>query len=107
MLDKHTTQEGEIYICELADEMKRSIDAVTAKLAEMLGGEEELFPKLKVTAVIDEAVTAAVSKNVDRRKIAMTRNCMTCRRPFWSENAGNRICQPCKKEEAQADGYDW
>lgn len=106
-LDRHTDEDGVIYICEIADDMKRSIDAVTSKIAEMFGGEEELFPKLKVTRVIAEAVKVTLPKNVDQRKIPKTRPCMTCERPFWSEGAHNRICQPCKKEEAGADGYDY
>lgn len=106
-VDRHTNENGEIFICEIADDMKRSIDAVVEKLKEIYGSEEELFPKLKVTAVIGGASSSAQKKNIDTRKLAKTRECMTCRRPFWSEGAHNRICQPCKKEEAGADGYDW
>jgi len=107
-LDKHTNADGEIYICEIAEEMKRSIDAVSAKLVEILGPEEEIFPKYKVTAQIGgDAVKPNPLKPSKRKNEPGTRNCMTCRRPFWSEGWGNRICQPCKKEEAGADGYDW
>ena len=106
-LDKHTTADGEIYICEIAEDMKRSIDAVAAKLVEMFGSEEELFPKLKVTVEIGGAPKENPLKSSKRRNEPGTRDCMTCKRPFWSEGWGNRICQPCKKEEAGADGYDW
>lgn len=106
-LDKHTDEDGEIFICEIAEEMKRSIDAVAEKLKDMFGGEEELFPRLKVTASIEELRKSTTHRNIDTRRVARQRNCMTCGRPFWSEGAHNRICQPCKKEEAGADGYDW
>jgi hypothetical protein len=106
-LDHHTNEEGEIFICEIADDMQRSIDAVATKLSEMFGGDEELFPKLKVTHKVHEAIQVVVSKNVDQRKVAKTRDCMHCKRPFWSEGAHNRLCLPCKREEAGADGYDY
>jgi hypothetical protein len=107
-LDKHTNRNGDIYICEIAEDMKRSIDAVSAKLVEILGPEEEIFPKYKVTAETGTVVAKLNPlKPAKRKNEPGTRDCMTCRRPFWSEGWGNRICQPCKKEEAGADGYDW
>lgn len=107
-LDRHTTRDGEIYICEIAEDMKRSIDAVSAKLVEILGPEEEIFPKYKVTGETGIAVAKVNPlKPVKRKNEPGTRDCITCRRPFWSEGWGNRICQPCKKDEAGADGYDY
>ncbi len=106
-LDRHTNAKGEIYICEIAEDMKRSIDAVAAKLVEMFGSEEELFPKLKVTVDIGNPVKVPAVRSVSRKNEPGTRHCITCRRSFWSEGWGNRICQPCKKEESGADGNVW
>jgi len=106
-LDKHTNEDGDIFICDIAEEMKRSIDAIAERLKDMFGSEEELFQKLKVGNILDNMKKKEIPKNEDTRKLARTRNCMTCRRPFWSEGAHNRICQSCKKEDTTADGYDW
>jgi hypothetical protein len=105
-LDRHTNAKGEIFICEIAEDMKRSIDAVATKLFEMFGSEEAVLPNLKVTIDIGGAPKVNPLKPARRRNEPGTRDCMTCRRPFWSEGWGNRICQPCKKEESGADGYD-
>lgn len=107
-LDKHTNDKGEIFICEIAEDMKRSIDAVSAKLVEIIGPEEEIFPKLKVTARIGgNAPKQPPKKSAKRLNLPDTRDCITCRRPFWSEGWHNRICGPCTKEQSGGDGYDW
>ncbi|MFG6082208.1 hypothetical protein ACEUZ9_002851 [Paracoccus litorisediminis] len=37
------------------------------------------------------------------KKGAKLRDCLTCRRPFHSEGAHNRICDPCKEGHSQYD----
>src|SRR5690606_35221629 len=46
--EKRVREDGLIPICEIAEDVGRSIDAVAAKLAEILDGEEELFAKILV-----------------------------------------------------------
>lgn len=106
-LDKHTNRDGDIFICDIAEDMKRSIDAIADRLKVSFGSEEELFLKLKVGNTLNSLKKTKIEKGTDTRKMSKTRNCMTCRRPFWSEGAHNRICQSCKKEDTTSDGYDW
>ena len=106
-LDKHTNEEGDIFICDIADEMKRSIDAIAERLKDLFGSEEELFSKLQIGDILSKLQKKESVTPKDTRKVARTRNCMTCGRPFWSEGAHNRICQSCKKEDNTSDGYDW
>lgn len=116
-LKENTTVEGEVLICEIAEQVKRSIDAVAAKLAEsdFFGEEEKLFEKIKVTkTTIASATTTAAAATMscdevnptDRRQQAMDRKCMKCKKSFWSEWAGNRRCNACKKTET-SDPYEW
>lgn len=109
-LEQNTTRKGEVLICEIAEQVKRSIDAVASKLSEpdFFGEEEKLFERIAVTR------TSIASANVDgddeppkdRRQQAMERKCMRCGKLFWSEWAGNRRCNACKKGET-SDNYDW
>ena len=104
-----TMADGSIPICEIADDVGRSIDAVSAKLAETMGGEEALFSAIKVTkrkylAIAVEPAKAA--EGVDPRKVGKKRPCMSCTKIFWSEGAHNRLCAACKKDEGGSD-WDW
>lgn len=117
-LKENTSADGEVLICEIAEQVKRSIDAVAAKLAEndFFGDEEKLFEKIKVTktSIASATTTAAAAstiscdevKSSDRRQQAMDRKCMKCKKSFWSEWAGNRRCNACKKTET-SDPYEW
>jgi hypothetical protein len=114
-LQENTTPEGMVLICEIAEQVKRSIDAVAAKLGEdeFFGDEEKLFERIKVTKTsIASATTSAETmscdevKSTDPRQHAKKRKCMKCRKEFWSEWAGNRRCNACKKTET-SDPYEW
>jgi hypothetical protein len=119
-LKENTSADGEVLICEIAEQVKRSIDAVAAKLAEndFFGDEERLFEKIKVTktSIASATTTAAAAaaatmscdevKPSDRRQQAMDRKCMKCKKSFWSEWAGNRRCNACKKTET-SDAYEY
>jgi len=118
-LSKNTTDEGRVLICEIAEQVKRSIDAVAAKLAEdeFFGHEEKLFERIKVTktsiasatttaATADASISCDEVKSTDRRQQAMDRKCMKCKKSFWSEWVGNRRCNACKKTET-SDPYEW
>jgi len=37
------------------------------------------------------------------KKGVKVRNCLTCRTPFYSEGAHNRICDPCKDSNSEYD----
>lgn len=111
----NTTPDGQVLICEIAEQVKRSIDAVASKLAEddFFGDEEKLFEKIKVTKTsIASATTSAEVMSCDEvvtedpRQKAKERKCMKCRKMFWSEWVGNRRCNACKKTET-SDPYEW
>lgn len=100
-------EDGRIPICEVADEVGRSIDAVAARLSESLGGEEELFRIVLVTRKPPAArkpIPAATA--VDPRKVGKMRPCMSCSKMFWSEGAHNRRCGTCKSSESET-AWDW
>lgn len=104
---KRTGFDGSIPICEIAEDIGRSIDAVSSKLAETMGGEEILFSSIKVTQRKFQALPAATSKpDIDPRKVGKKRPCMSCTKIFWSEGAHNRLCAACKKDEGGSD-WDW
>jgi hypothetical protein len=108
---KNTTHDGLVLICEIAEEVKRSIDAVAAKLSEadFFGNEEILFEKIKVTREIiasANVVTDADNDKKDVRNHAKNRKCLNCGKDFWSEWSGNRRCNACKKGES-SDNWSW
>jgi|GEM_PF-5066293 hypothetical protein len=104
---RHRTPEGRIPICEVAEDVGRSIDAVAARLAETLGGEEELFSVILVTRRPTAAAKHAPNEErIDPRKVGRMRPCMTCRKMFWSEGAHNRRCMACKSNESDS-AWDW
>ncbi len=109
-LDQFTNEKGEVLICEIAETVKRSIDAVASKLAEedFFGSEEDLFVKIKVTKNNIESASVSINQDekTDRRNLAMHRTCIRCKKSFWSEWAGNRRCNSCKKAES-SDNWDW
>jgi len=104
---RHRMADGRIPICEIADDVGRSIDAVAARLAETLGGEDELFKVILVTRRPAAARKApAAQGGTDPRKVGKMRECMTCRKTFWSEGAHNRRCMTCKSSESDTN-WDW
>lgn len=102
---RRTGDDGSIPICEIADDVGRSIDAVAAKLAESMGGEEALFSQIKVTKRRFYAAPVAKA-DVDPRKVGKKRPCLCCQKVFWSEGAHNRLCASCKRDEGGSD-WDW
>jgi hypothetical protein len=110
-LRSNTDADGKILICEIADEMGRSIDAVAAKLTELeeFGSEKALFERIRVTRKsfgVSEPEKQALPKGGDTRKVGKKRPCMCCQEIFWSEGAHNRLCAKCKKDEGGSD-WDW
>ena len=112
IVEKCRTPEGRIRIVEVANRSGRSIDAVVSKLEEHLGSREGLKQTILVNAEEIEAFADAQRKakvisgdgiNFDSRSEAKPRTCLTCRKPFYSSGAGNRICPKCKS----ADESDW
>jgi len=108
-VNRRRLPDGRIPICEVADDVGRSIDAVSARLAEALGGEEELFSVILVTRKPPAArkpSPVSTGETVDRRKVGKMLPCMTCRKMFWSEGAHNRRCMTCKASESDTN-WDW
>lgn len=99
--------DGSIPICEIADDVGRSIDAVAAKLAETMGGEESLFTQIKVTKKRPSPVPVKkTEEKIDPRKVGKRRPCLCCGKNFWSEGAHNRLCMSCKSGETASE-YDY
>lgn len=109
-LRTNTDQDGMVLICEIADEVGRSIDAVASKLGEFdeFGSERALFEKIRVTRKTfgNAQPQAEPAKGTDTRKIGKKRPCMTCSEIFWSEGAHNRMCSKCKRDEGGSE-WDW
>lgn len=102
---KWTGDDDSVPICEIADEVGRSIDAVAARLSEALGGEDVLFSRIKVTKRLLKPAPKP-KQEADPRKVGRRRPCMCCQRVFWSEGAHNRLCASCKRDEGGND-WDW
>lgn len=104
---RRTADDGSIPICEIAEDVGRSIDAVAAKLSETMGSEEVLFAAITVTQKRFYATAVTAPKpGIDPRKVGKKRPCMSCTKIFWSEGAHNRLCAACKKDEGGSD-WDW
>jgi hypothetical protein len=120
------TPEGKIPIIQVAEQVGRSVDAVVAKLSDRFGEGESLMQVIEVPEIDTSDVRypsepvgdgsrsrekskAALQKStVEYRagKEGMTRRCLSCQKPFWSEGAHNRICNKCKSRDGDSD-WDW
>jgi hypothetical protein len=102
--------EGRIMICEVADEVGRSIDAIAARLSEAMGGEEALFAAIVVTRKVSSKVPAAAPAGggapARKSRFPGKIECLSCKKVFWSEGVWNRMCSSCKKDEGGSD-WDW
>jgi hypothetical protein len=107
-IDKHTDEMGQVHIYQIAHEMNRSVDAIANKLMEKFGDEELLAEILLIPQEIKDKLKNPKNSGADRsyakpgevkdtRAKPKMRDCMTCRSPFWSEGAHNRICDKCKR----------
>lgn len=110
-LDKRIKEDGSIPISVIADDVGRSIDAVAARISDMLGGEAELFSKIivdKATYMPQENAKTSTGpkKIIDTRKVEKRRPCLKCRKNFWSKGAHNRLCMACKSADTGSD-FDW
>lgn len=119
VLDEETDDSGKIRIDRVANKIDRTIDAVIAKLIDEYYDEDELLNKIYIpdTAfqkllhkkpIQEEPIEinprTGQKKIGDNRNTSKMRTCLTCRKPFWSDGAHNRICDKCKKSH---DGEDW
>ena len=105
----NTDADGRVLICEIAEAMGRSIDAVASKLTELeeFGSEKALFGRIKVTRRnFAPAPMMKAAAGGDPRNQGKKRPCLCCNKIFWSEGVGNRLCQSCKKDEGGSD-WDW
>lgn len=112
-LDRNTDDNGYVLICEIADEVGRSIDAVAARLIDFaqFGSEEALFEAIKVTrktfgTTSPSRYKATGANSWDTPDGGKKMPCMTCKKIFYSESKANRMCSNCKKDEGGSD-WDW
>jgi hypothetical protein len=110
-LVKNTDRDGYVLICEIADEVGRSIDAVATRLIDFpqFGSEEALFEVIKVTrksfGTTAPSRYRATSVNAwPTPDGGQKMPCMTCAKIFYSDSKATRMCSNCKKDEG---GSDW
>ena len=107
-IDLNTDDAGRVHIYEIAKEMNRSVDAIANKLLDKFGDEELLAEILLIPQEIRDKLKSPKARTGERqyakqgevrdtRAKPKMRDCMTCRSPFWSEGAHNRICDKCKR----------
>lgn len=117
IVSKLTLPSGKIPIEEVARQAGRSIDAVASRLLAKVDKPATLLDRILLptppktgckSGRSARTLPGAVSmprKAPRSRKAGQTRACLSCRKPFWSEGAHNRICSSCKRE--QSGGWDW
>jgi hypothetical protein len=86
-----TRPDGRIPIQEVAEKIGRSVDAVAARLETRYGEGSAMMTKL----VAPPMPTLA---SPDKAKGKM-KNCLQCRKSFWSEGSHNWICVTCKRSD--------
>jgi hypothetical protein len=102
-------EDGRIPIQGVADEMGRSVDAVVARLVGRHGEDSDVLAML-----VAPPLPAMPEPNSDRsapgakppqdgdgqkKKKGKTRQCLKCRKSFWSEGNHNWICVTCKRSD--------
>jgi hypothetical protein len=108
--------DGRIDIYEIASDLNRSVDAVAAKIQEKFTDEPTMLSLLVIPDEIKEKIKIASQENKKENKVykkrgeikdlryyEIMRDCLSCRNPFWSEGAHNRVCDQCKKANGSAD----
>lgn len=102
-LHKFKDKQGRILIVELANHLNRGVDAVFYKIAPLYSTEDEALKNLNISGAVKEAFKAVCRKSADDRNAPKMRDCLTCQTPFWSEGAGNRMCNKCKRSDLASD----
>ena len=94
-LARFTNQSGLIHIEDIAHSIKRSVDAVFDKLLVTYGSERNLFKLIVVTetGLRGSRTDWSRVKSVERQR---ERNCITCKKLFWSKGFHNRMCNQCR-----------
>jgi hypothetical protein len=108
--------DGRIDIYEIASDLNRSVDAVAAKIQEKFTDEPTMLSLLVIPDEIKEKIKIASQENKKENKVykkrgeikdlryyEIMRDCLSCRNPFWSVGAHNRVCDKCKKAHGSAD----
>lgn len=101
--------DGRVPIIAVARHVGRSVDAVIARLTARHGEDAEVLRRLHVDVedVGDAAGDEPARKSEAKVAVSaaagqgMQRNCLRCRKPFWSSGAGNRICGTCARVNEQ------
>ena len=101
-LVNHIDADNKIHIAKFADEVNRSVDAVIAKIIEIVGDEESVLSHCyaPLDMYFVDQLKVKFSKDQENAK---TRKCLTCLKPFWSTGEYNRICLSCTKANRQIE----
>ena len=97
-----TLPDGTIPIQQLAERMGRSVDAVVARLEARHGEESDVMARLVAPPVPEEVAPApGAQPGPDRNgsKKGKVKQCLKCRKSFWSEGSHNWICVTCKRSD--------
>lgn len=105
-----TRKDGRIPLDKAAVKLQRSVDSVANRLLKEVDNDPEQFLKrIVVPTLADlddfEATLRGIndrpisSEAIDPRKISKMRKCLSCEKPFWSHDCGNRICNKCKESD--------
>lgn len=104
-----TDQDGMIPIEHVSEKMGRSVDAVVARLVTLHGTQSEIVRRLKVddtpVAIGAAAVPSMPKTAAPTRNGEGPRDCLRCRKSFWSEGRHNRVCGPCR--QLNNEEIDW
>jgi hypothetical protein len=102
-----TRKDGRLPLDKAAVKLQRSVDSVANRLLREVENDTSRFLDRIVIPSLDEldafaATLRAINDRpmkaeaVDPRKVSKMRKCLSCEKPFWSHDCGNRICNKCK-----------
>lgn len=101
-----TWADGKVPIQEVAGRMGRSVDAIVARLESRYGEESDLLsrlvappPPISPEPPPPRLATKGVGQDGTRGGSGKVRQCLKCRKDFWSEGAHNRVCITCKRSD--------
>lgn len=102
-----TRKDGRIPLDQAAVKLQRSVDSVANRLLKEVDNDYSMFLERIVVPALEEldsfeATLRGISDRpfkaeaIDPRKVSKMRKCLSCEKPFWSHDCGNRICNKCK-----------
>lgn len=109
-----TRKDGRLPLDKAAVKLQRSVDSVANRLLREVDNDAARFlarivaPDPEDAGQIDSFLDSFAAtlrsigdrpikaEAVDPRKVSKMRKCLSCEKPFWSHDCGNRICNKCK-----------